>query len=308
MITEFVITRGEQRKRLDIFLVHREPEVSRSRLQRLIQLGRIRVNNLMVKPSFQVKPGDRITLDTPKPGSVLVKGEVTQLDILHEDEAMLVINKPPGVVMHPTAGMWSGTILNGVLDYFQVTTQKGCSPGIVHRLDQDTSGVVVVAKNLDAHRSLAKQFAQHSITRQYQALVWNVPTSNDGVIHLAIGRDAHDSTRHSPDTTRPRTAITEYHMIKRWANVAAYLNLVPRTGRTHQLRVHLASHGLPILGDRWYGKGTTGEIADRAIPRMMLHARSLGFQHPNSGDYHEYTIECPPDMQALTQHLQQTLR
>ena len=303
MITEFIITRGEQRKRLDTFLVHREPEVSRSRLQRLITHGRVRVNDVIVKPSFQVKPGDRVTLDAPQPSTLMVNGDAVQLDILHEDKALIVLNKPPGVVMHPTAGMWSGTILNSLLKHMQITNQEEYTPGIVHRLDKDTSGVIVVAKSRDAHRFLAKQFEKHSITRQYEAFAWNVPASKHDVIDWAIGRDKHESTKHSHETNRPRTAITEFRVQEQWGTLACHLTLVPKTGRTHQLRVHLASLGLPIMGDPCYGEEILANRDKISIPRIMLHAQRLGFQHPLSGKYHEFTIECPPDMRTVKKQL-----
>ncbi|WP_447971395.1 RluA family pseudouridine synthase [Nitrospira sp. M1] len=304
MITEFLITTREKRKRLDTFLVHREPEISRSRLQRLIELGRIRVNAQIAKPSQKIKPGDRITMDTPQASDLTLAGKSMAIEILYEDEALIVVNKPAGVVMHPTSGNWSGTLLNSLLAHFQMTQQEALTPGIVHRLDKDTSGVLVIAKNRNVHQDLAGQFATHSITRHYEAMAWSTPTKSEGVIDLAIGRDRHQSKKHSSNTATPRAAITEFRVIQQWKNVASHIMLLPRTGRTHQLRVHLASLGSPILGDLLYGGTPACRIGEIAIPRVMLHARTLGFQHPTSKIYKEYTIDPPPDMQTLQQQLQ----
>ncbi|GJL51029.1 MAG: pseudouridine synthase [Nitrospirales bacterium] len=304
MITEFLITSGEKPKRLDRFLAHRQPEISRSSLQRLIMLGRIRVNTFIVKPSQKVKPGDTITLDRPQPSALKVEGKTVSLEIIYEDEVLIVVNKPAGVVMHPTSGNWAGTLLNGVLDHFQATNQDKLTPGIVHRLDKDTSGLLVIAKNREAHRTLASQFENHSITRRYEAIVWHIPIKNHGVIDLAIGRDAHVPKKHSSHTATPRAAVTEYCVIQRWKKLASRIMLSPHTGRTHQLRVHLASLGTPILGDSLYGGTPVCHVAEIAIPRVMLHAQTLGFQHPISGAFKEYTTDAPSDMQTLQMQLQ----
>ena len=310
MITEFLITAREKRKRLDQFLVHREPEISRSSLQRLIELGRIRVNDQVVKSSQKVKPGDSITMDVPQPGHLEVNGKSRHLDILFEDTVLLVLNKPAGIVVHPTSGNWSGTLVNGLLAHFQQTSKGQPSihgkvhPGLVHRLDKQTSGIMVVAKTDLAHRALASQFEQHTITRAYEALTWGVPDKDSGVINLAIGRDNKNHKKHSPFTQRPLDAITEYQVIKRYGTLASHTALRPRTGRTHQLRVHLTSLGLPILGDQVYGGKKVACVDDIAIPRIMLHARTLGFRHPETGVFQEYTVSSPLDMQNVLQKLQ----
>ncbi len=303
MITEFFITPGEKRKRLDQFLVHREPEISRSSLQRLIELGRIRVNARIAKASQKIKAGDHITMDVPQPGRLEINGTSISLEVLHEDETLIVINKPSGIVVHPTSGNWSGTLLNSLLAHFHDTQQKPLHPGIVHRLDKDTSGVIVVAKDRETHRSLATQFEHHTITRTYEALTWGNPEYDDGTITLAIGRDRKNPKFHSAYTDTPHDAITNYHVSHRYGNIASHLILSPETGRTHQLRVHLASINLPIVGDVVYGRHTNACVGGITIPRLMLHARTLGFQHPRSGLFQEYTINCPQDMQTLGQVL-----
>ena len=309
MITEFVVTAGETRKRLDQFLVYREPRISRSGLQRLIQLGRIRVNTKVAKPGRKIKPGDRISMDAPEAGFLLVAGKTLPLELLYEDEELVIVNKPAGVVVHPTSGIWSGTLLNALLGHFQkANTEKTVGsflprPGLVHRLDKDTSGVMVVAKTSEAHRVLGKQFERHSIVRIYEALTWNVPRPSDGVIALSIGRDRQHSTRYSANSGAAKPAITEYQVLEKFGEISTHIRLRPQTGRTHQLRVHLASLGCPILGDETYGGSIVCRVKGMAIPRVMLHAKTLGFQHPLSGRYQEYSSDCPADMNIVRERL-----
>lgn len=310
MITEFVITAGEQPKRLDIFLVGRERDTSRSALQRLIELGRIRVNAQVVKPSHKIKPGDRVTMDVPKPEPLSMKGEAIPLEVLFEDESLLVLNKPPGIVVHPAPGNWSGTLVNALLHHFQtsggtISTIGGKErPGLVHRLDKETSGVMVITKTDTAHRALAAQFKLHTITRVYEALVWGVPKNGRGVIDLAIGRDSKDRKKFSSRTTSPKESVTEYVVTRRYGKVAAHVLLYPQTGRTHQLRVHLTSLGHPILGDRTYGGNKVMVLADIEITRVMLHARTLGFTHPTSTAREEFTKPFPSDMERVVHALE----
>ncbi|WP_080886103.1 RluA family pseudouridine synthase [Nitrospira japonica] len=313
MITEFIITSGEQPKRLDVFLVNRERDVSRSVLQRLITLGRIRINGELVKPSQKIKPGDKITMDVPKPEPLEIKGEAIPLEILFEDEHLLVLNKPAGIVAHPAPGNWSGTLVNALLHHFQtsggtISTIGGKErPGLVHRLDKETSGVMVVAKNDQAHRHLALQFKQHTIARVYEALVQGIPKTGRGVIDLSIGRDSKERKKFSARTSRPRTSVTEYVVHCRYVKIAAHVLLYPRTGRTHQLRVHLSSLGHPILGDPTYGGRKVCRILELDVPRVMLHARTLGFTHPSTGEFQEYTVSLPDDMEEVRRYLEQTL-
>ncbi|HBP89684.1 MAG TPA: RluA family pseudouridine synthase [Nitrospirales bacterium] len=308
MISEFIVTAGETRKRLDQFLVYRERDMSRSRLQRLIELGRIRVNARIVKPSHTIKPGDHITMETPQPGPLLVDGEAVPLEILYEDEVLLVLNKPAGVVVHPASGNWAGTVVNALLAHVQARTVaempngKTTQPGLVHRLDKDTSGVMVVAKADYAHRALAAQFEKHSITRIYQALVLGVPPHDKGVIELPIGRDRRERKKVSSNTTQPQRAVTEYQVLQT-GDLASQVMLFPGTGRTHQLRVHLASLGCPILGDMKYGGSRVCRVGEIDIPRVLLHAQILGFRHPVSDAYQEYSSECPVDMQTVSNSL-----
>lgn len=306
MITEFLITAGEQPKRLDVFLVNRERDMSRSALQRLIELGRIRLNDAIVKPSQKIRPGDKITMDVPKPEPLALKGEAIPLEVLFEDDHLMVLNKPAGIVVHPAPGNWTGTLVNALLHHFQtsggtVSTIGGKErPGLVHRLDKDTSGVMVIAKTDQTHRHLAAQFKHHTITRVYEALVFGVPKKGRGVIELAIGRDSKERKKFSARTSRPKESVTEYHVDRRYGKLAAHVLLYPRTGRTHQLRVHLTSLGHPILGDQTYGGRKVCAIETIEIPRVMLHARTLGFQHPITSEAQEFTMPLPFDMEMVS--------
>lgn len=305
MVTEFVVTAGEQPKRLDIFLVNREPKLSRSALQRLIEQGRVRINGQIVKPSQKIKAGDTIAFDIPKAEPLELKGESIPLEILYEDDVLLLLNKPAGLVVHPAPGHWTGTLVNALLYHFQtsgntISTIGGKErPGLVHRLDKDTSGVMVIAKTDEAHRALSSQFKNHTITRVYEALILGVPKKGHGLIELAIGRDKKERKKFSAHTTKPKESTTEYKVNHRFGKLAAHVLLYPRTGRTHQLRVHLTSLGHPILGDQTYGGKKVCAVENVEIPRVMLHARTLGFHHPSTGEFHEYTKSFPCDIEQV---------
>jgi 23S rRNA pseudouridine1911/1915/1917 synthase len=312
--SELVITAGETPKRLDLFLANRDPTLSRSALQRLILEGRITLNGLPVKPSQKIKPGDRILLDVPRPEPIELKPEAIPLAVLFEDESLLVLAKPAGLVVHPAPGHWSGTLVNALLHHFKasegsLSTIGGKErPGLVHRLDKETSGVMVVAKTDQAHRALAAQFKRHSITRVYEALVWGAPKKNDGVIALAIGRDSKERKKFSARTARPKESVTAYKAEQRLGKAATLLAVFPRTGRTHQIRVHLASIGHPVLGDPTYGGRKVQVLDGLTIGRVMLHARTLGFEHPVTREYLEFTVPRPDDMEAVMLALRPVMR
>jgi len=305
MQTEFLISAGEQPKRLDLFLVNREPKLSRSAVQRLISAGRVRVNDVSARASQKIKPGDVVSLDRPKAAPLLVEGQPTALDILFEDSACLVVNKPAGVAAHPGPGHWNDTLLNALLDHAGRAGAVAMR-GLVHRLDKDTSGVMVVAKTRKAHGRLAAQFEQHSITREYEALVHGVPEPCQGLIELAIGPDRRDLKRTSADTQSAKAAVTGYRVERPFGTVAAHVVLTPRTGRTHQIRAHLHAIGHPILGDSMYGAISSCRSARPAAPRVMLHARTLGFAHPLTQAYCEFTAHPPVDFQVLYDALRVT--
>lgn len=298
MQTEFLISPGEQPKRLDLFLVSREPKLSRAAVQRMISAGRVRVNNQSAKSSQKIKPGDVINLDKPKPAPLQIDGQLLPLEILFEDSAYLVLNKPAGIAAHPGSGHWNDTLLNALLDH---ATRAGevAMPGLVHRLDKDTSGVMVVAKTKDAHWRLAVQFEQHTITRQYEALVRGVPQPTQGRIALPIGPDRSNLKRTSACTEYPKAALTEYRIEKAFGIAAVHMVLNPMTGRTHQIRAHLQAIGHPILGDLAYGAERIGPLDGLSVPRLMLHAQKLGFQHPLTKAYCEFTVKPPADFRVL---------
>ncbi len=308
--TELVVTAGETPKRLDVFLANREPTASRAVIQRLIHEGKIRINGLAVKPSHKIRPGDRISLQVPRPQPLEVTPEPIPLDVLYEDTSLLVLNKPPGLVVHPAPGHWSGTLVNALLYHFG--SKEGAlsciggkeRPGLVHRLDKETSGVMVVAKTDQAHRALAGQFKQHTITRVYEAFVWGSMKKTQGTIDLAIGRDIKERKKFSARTKRPRQSSTEYRVVSRFDKVATWIKVFPRTGRTHQIRVHLTSINHPILGDPTYGGQRVKELDRIRVPRVMLHARTLGFKHPATGDYVEFNASLPFDMETVKEALQ----
>jgi 23S rRNA pseudouridine1911/1915/1917 synthase len=303
--TEFIVTAGESPKRLDHFLANREPYYSRTALQRLIEDGHITVDNHVVKPSHKVKPGNRILLVVPRPEPLDIQPEPIPLHILHEDEALLVVNKPAGLVVHPAPGHWTGTMVNALLHHMQSGEEHLSSiggkerPGLVHRLDKEATGVLVVAKTDHAHRHLAAQFKGHTISRLYEALVSGSPKTQEGRIELSIGRDTKDRKTFSARTTRPKTSLTTYKIIKRFGKVAAHVALTPGTGRTHQLRVHLKAIGCPILGDQTYGGKKVMEVRDIEIPRVMLHAKVLGFTHPGTGQSLRFEAPLPDDMNRV---------
>ncbi|GKS56740.1 pseudouridine synthase [Nitrospira sp.] len=303
--TEVIVTAGENPKRLDAFLANRDPDLSRSVIQRLMEEGRIRLNDRPVKPSQKIRPGDRITIEVPRAEPLAIQPEAIPISVLYEDDALLVLNKPPGLVVHPAPGHWEGTLVNALLHHFarcggSLSSIGGKErPGLVHRLDKETSGVMVIAKTDRAHARLAAQFTQHTITREYEALVWGAIARRCGVIELAIGRDTKERKKFSPRSNRPKAAVTKYQVIRRFGTWASYVVLHPQTGRTHQLRVHLKSIGHPILGDETYGGRKVMRLEDLTIPRVMLHARVLGFTHPVTDRAVQFSAPAPADMVSV---------
>jgi len=306
MQTEFVISAGERPKRLDVFLVNREPKLSRAALQRMIDAGWVRINNLPAKSSRKLKPGDVVMFDSPQPVPLSVNGRMLPLDILFEDSDCLVVNKPPGIVSHPGPGHWNDTLLNALLHHVRATGVGG-RIGFVHRLDRDTSGILLVAKTKEAHRRLAWQFERHAVTRQYEALVQGVPNPFAGLIDRAIGPDRDGSARASTQTLRPKFSMTEYSVQQAFGDLAAHVLLVPRTGRTHQIRAHLQAIGHSIFGDATYGGSRVCPVDGAPVSRVMLHARRLGFAHPQTERYCEFHVAAPEDFCSLSRLLGLTM-
>ncbi len=307
--TEIIVSSGESPKRLDHFLANRDPDFSRATLQRLITDGHITIDGQVTKPSHKIKPGDVIVLTVPRAEPLTIEPQPIPLEILYEDDALLVLNKQAGLVVHPAPGNWSGTLVNALLHHFKTGTGSFSSiggkerPGLVHRLDKNTTGVMVVAKQDRAHASLVNQFKRHTINRVYEALIWGVPKKLRGIIEVAIGRDTKDRKKFSARTARPKASATEYRVAEQFNKLVAHVELFPQTGRTHQLRVHLSAIGNPILGDPTYGGKKVAAVRDVAIPRVMLHAKVLGFLHPVSQRAMNFVSPLPADMSAVVNQL-----
>ena len=305
---ELVVKPRFELQRLDQYLVRQQIHPSRTTIQRLIKEGEIHVNGKRVKPHYKIRTGDHLVCRIPTPKPLELIPEAIPLDILYEDPAIIVLNKPAGLVMHPAPGHDTGTLVHALLAHCHDLSGIGgrTRPGLVHRLDKDTSGVIVVAKSDAAHRDLSRQFKAHSILRVYRAIVVGRLLKKTGTIHLAIGRDRWHRKKISSRTTKPREASTAYHVIETFGS-ASYVEVRPRTGRTHQIRVHFASLRHPILGDSLYGHQTGISETVRA-DRQMLHAERLGFQHPIHKKFTEFSAPPPSDMKKVLNHLRKLSR
>jgi len=278
-------------KRLDVFITEREPDFSRTAIQALIGDGKAWVNGKAVKANTKLKQEDRVTWTVPQDPSSELVAEDIPLVVLYEDAQVCVIDKPPGLVVHPGAGNREHTLVHALLHHISSLSHLSKDrPGIVHRLDKDTSGVMVVAKTNAAHLGLARQFKDHSIERRYVALVDGDVAFDEGVIDVPIRRHAMDRRRMFVSFAGDaREAVTKYKVRKRFGAYTA-VDLYPQTGRTHQLRVHLAHLGHHVLGDPIYGK-------KKDFPRLALHAAVLGFEHPGTGERVSFTSPLPAEME-----------
>ena len=313
---ELVVEPAQSGWRLDAFLAHHLTDYSRVHLRRVITAGAVTVDRAGCKPSYRLQPGQRISLvlpEIPREGPV---PEDIPLDILYEDDCLAVVNKPPGMVVHPARGNWSGTLAGALQFHFAghlSTTGGPTRPGIVHRLDRDTSGVILVAKNDNTHAKLAEQFEARSIEKEYFALTSGCPQLDRDMIDCAIGHHPHQREkmavrRGDPDS---RAAHTFYEVLERFDGFAA-VGLTPKTGRTHQIRVHLDHIGCPVLCDRLYGgraKITRGDIRRDAsdemvlLDRQALHAQRIKFSHPATGKIVEVEALLPEDMAVVLEEL-----
>jgi len=302
-MVSFVIGESEAGQRLDLALAS-VAGVSRSQVRRWIEGGQVRVNSRPGRASQRVQLGDALEATPPEPIVCELTPEDIPLEILGEDEDVVVVDKPAGLVVHPAPGHWQGTLVHALLHHCGDLAGIGgvLRPGIVHRLDRGTSGVLVAAKNDAAHRGLAEQFRDHSIERIYRALVRGVPKADSGEIERAIGRHPRDRKRMSVRTESGRHARTAWSVLRRFPRSGhAWLEIRPATGRTHQIRVHLASAGLPIAGDPVYGRR---HRAPRFIERPALHAAVLGFRHPRSGQPQRFEAPLPADLEAALAELE----
>lgn len=302
---------GEQR--VDTFLASRQQDLTRSRIQELIKEGYLEVNGLASKPSHRLKPGDHVRLAVPPVQPYPLEPEPVAFTPIHEDESIIVLNKPPGVVIHPAPGHSRGTLVHGLLHHCADLSGIGGAlrPGIVHRLDKDTSGLMVVAKNDRAHACLSEQFKTGKVKKRYVAVVHGILKGDSGKIDLPISRHPRRRKEMSVATSGGKRALTRWRKQEELASRFTLISVAPKTGRTHQIRVHLAHWGHPILGDGVYGQGRNwwkrhvlaGNPALPAVERQMLHAECLGFIHPASGLYCEFRIPPPEDMTSLLEAL-----
>ncbi len=322
LFEHFALTadKGQSLLRIDKLLTHRMEHVSRSRIQTAAESGNILVNGIAVKSNYKVKPGDRIQIVMPYPRrEIEIIAEDIPLDIVYEDDDLIIVNKPAGLVVHPGHGNYSGTLVNALtwhLKDYELFQQGDMRAGLVHRIDKNTSGLLVIAKNETSHARLAKQFFDHTIERRYVALVWGNLPEDEGTITGNIGRSHHDRLKMAvfPDNphgeTEGKHAVTHYRVLKRYGYVTL-VELRLETGRTHQIRVHMEHIGHPLFNDERYGgdrilKGTTFSKYKQFIdnnfalmPRHALHARSLGFVHPTSRTEMHFESPLPPDFLAV---------
>jgi 23S rRNA pseudouridine1911/1915/1917 synthase len=298
----FEVTPALVGKRLDAAVAEMEKELSRTQIRRLIGAGWVRVSGAQAKPSHRLRLGERVEGEVPPPEPCELAPEAIPLDIVYEDSSLIVVDKPAGLVVHPAAGHRHGTLVHALLHHCKDLEGVGdeLRPGIVHRLDKDTSGLLVAAKTHAAHRSLVAQFQAHTVDREYLALVRGAPRQESGSIDAAIGRHPSDRKRYTADgrlTRRSRVArraVTHWRVERRLGELTL-LRIRLETGRTHQIRVHLASIGLPVAGDPVYGGGRRAAAA-LGLRRQALHAARLGFDHPTSGQRLVFESDLPEDL------------
>ncbi|MBR3993382.1 MAG: RluA family pseudouridine synthase [Anaerotignum sp.] len=287
--------------RIDVFLAENMEDLSRSGVQKLIDEGMITLNGGKTKANYKLREKDVIDVTVPEVKEVEILPEDIPLDILYEDADVIVVNKPQGMVVHPAPGHTSGTLVNALMfhcgdDLSGINGEK--RPGIVHRIDKDTSGVLMIAKNDMAHQSLAAQLAEHSITRKYNAVVYNGFNEDEGTVNEPIGRNPQDRKKMAVTQKHSRHAVTHYRVIERMEKFTL-IEAQLETGRTHQIRVHMTYIGHPLLGDPVYGP----KKQPVSLEGQALHARVLGFIHPRTGEYMEFEAPLPPYFEALLERL-----
>ncbi len=275
--------------RIDKYISENIEKITRSAVQTIISAGRVLADGKAVSKNYKIKGTERITVEIPEPQPMDAVSENIPLDIVYEDEDLLVVNKPKGMVVHPAHGNYSGTLVNALL-YHCGDSLSGINgiirPGIVHRIDKNTSGLLIVAKNDKSHINLAEQIKAHSFTREYEAVATGYFKETEGTIDAPIGRNKNDRKKMCVTVENSRNAVTHYSVIKQYGGYA-HLRLRLETGRTHQIRVHLAYIGHSVLGDDVYGKSYKG------IDGQCLHARKIGFIHPSTDEYMEFSSELP---------------
>ncbi len=289
--------------RIDKFLSCRLEEVSRSYIQKLIKEGHVSVNGKPVKANYKLGAGDEISVEIPEAKEPDILPEDIPLDILYEDQDILVVNKPKGMVVHPAAGHYSGTLVNALM-YHCKDSLSGINgvmrPGIVHRIDMDTTGSLLVCKNDEAHRILAEQLKEHTIRREYHAIVYGNIKEDTGTVDAPIGRHPTDRKKMSINHKNGKQAVTHYEVLERFGNFT-YIRCRLETGRTHQIRVHMASLHHPLLGDEVYGPSSRPPFP--GLKGQVLHAKILGIYHPATGEYMEFDAPLPQYFVDLLQKL-----
>jgi 23S rRNA pseudouridine1911/1915/1917 synthase len=308
------ITTGKEEagKRLDAYLAAQLPDISRTRLQRAIEEGDVLINEHAVKSSYKLRAGDVIDIDLPEPPPVELLAEAIPLTIIYEDDSFIVVDKPAGLVVHPGAGIESGTLANALVYHFNELsgTAGRIRPGIVHRLDKDTSGLLVVAKTDTAHTKLSEQFHDRKVFKMYVALVYGRVSQSLGDIESNIGRSPHNRTRMSVlRGGAGRYAHTLFQVVDRYPEFSL-LKVQIKTGRTHQIRVHLSHIGHPVVGDVLYGMGRENMVTSamikgriRRLDRHFLHAAELEFAHPGAGELMKFQSPLPPDLTGFLHNL-----
>lgn len=290
-----------QQMRLDKYLAEQFPEQTRSYLQKLIKDGEVLVNGKNVKTGYQLSKGDEVSVNIPEPKELDVEPQKMDLDIVYEDDDVILINKPKGMVVHPAPGHTTDTLVNGLL-YHCKDNLSGINgvarPGIVHRIDRDTTGILIVCKNDMSHNSIAAQLKKHSINRRYRALVHGNLKEDTGTVEGAIGRHPIDRKKMSINEKNGKPAVTHYTVLERFGNYTL-IECKLETGRTHQIRVHMSSIGHPLVGDEVYGPAK----CPFKLQGQCLHAMVLGFVHPRSGEYMEFSAELPEYFEELLRKL-----
>ena len=288
-------------QRIDRYLTEMLPEQSRSFFQKLIRDGFVMVNHIIVKVNYRLKTGDVIEIDIPDAVPTEIVPENIPLDILYEDDDLLIVNKPKGMVVHPAVGHSTGTLVNAIMYHCQgnLSGINGeIRPGIVHRIDKDTTGSLIICKNDEAHRNIAEQIKEHSVTRRYVGVVAGTFSEESGTVEGAIGRHPNDRKRMTINEKNGKPAVTHYRVLQTLKG-ASFMEFELETGRTHQIRVHMASITHPLLGDPVYGNSKN----PYKLQGQALHARTIGFIHPTTGEYIEVSAPIPEYMTELVRKL-----